>query len=197
MKLWRIIRMNVHSRQELDPARAQRIKCSAWNKRRGQRQLLRTICCCSVVSNSLQHHGLQQARLPCPLPTPRACTNSCHRVGDAIQSSHPLSPISPPAFNLSQHQGLFQWVGSLHQVAKVLELSFGISPSNEYSGLISFRTDWFVLLATQRTLKSLLQHHSSKLSILQHSAFFMVELSHPCMTTGKTIIWLHGLLSAK
>ena len=109
------------------------------------------------------------------------------RISDAVQPSHPLLSPSPPAFNLSQHQGLFQWVGSLHQVAKVLEFSFSISPSNEYSGLISFRMDWLDLLAVQGTLKSLLQHHSSKASILGHSAFFIVQLSHPLMTTGKTI----------
>ena len=72
-----------------------------------------------------------------------------HCIGDAIQPSHPLSSPSPPAFNLSQHQGLFQWISSFHQVAKVLELSFSISPSNEYSGLISFRIDWFDLLEVQ------------------------------------------------
>ena len=77
----------------------------------------------------------------------------------------------------------------MHQVAKVLKLhlSFSISPSSEYSGLISFRIDWFDLLAVQGTLKSLLQHHSSKESILWHSTFFIVQLSHPYMTTGKTI----------
>ena len=110
-----------------------------------------------------------------------------HRVGDAIQPSHPLSSLFPHAFNHSQHQGLYKWVSSLHQVAKVLELHFRISPSNEYSGLISIRIDWQDLLAVQGTLKCLLQHHSSKTSILQHSAFFMVQLSHPYMTTGKTI----------
>ena len=74
-----------------------------------------------------------------------------------------------------------------HQVAKVLSFSFSISPSNEYSGLISFRMDWLDLLAVQRTLKSILQHHSSEASILWCSAFFIVQLSHPYMTTGKTI----------
>ena len=82
---------------------------------------------------------------------------------------------------------LFRWVSSLHQVAKVLSFSFSISPSNEYSGLISFRMDWLDLLAVQGTLKSLPQHHSSKASILRHSAFFIVQLSHLYMTTGKTI----------
>ena len=77
-----------------------------------------------------------------------------HRVGDAIQPSHPLSPPSPPAFNLSQHQGLFKWVNSSHQVAKALEFQLNISPSNEHSGLISFRMDWLDLLAVQGTLKS-------------------------------------------
>ena len=82
---------------------------------------------------------------------------------------------------------LFQWVYSVHHVAKVLELQFSINPYSERSGLISFRIDWFDLLAVQGTLKSLLQHHSSKASILQRSAFFMVQLSHSYMTTGKTL----------
>ena len=110
-----------------------------------------------------------------------------HPVGDAIQPSHPLSSPSPPTFNPSQHQVLFKWVSSSHQVAKILEFSYSISPSNEYSGLISFRMDWLDLLAVQGTLKSLFQHHSSKASILRRSAFLIVQLSHPCMTTGKTI----------
>ena len=109
-----------------------------------------------------------------------------HQVSDTIQPSHPLSSPSPPTLNLAQHKGLFQWVSSSHQVAKVLEFSFSISPSNEYSGLISFRIDWLDLLATQRTLQSLLQHHSSKASILQGSAFFILQLLYPYMTTGKT-----------
>ena len=110
-----------------------------------------------------------------------------HWVSDAIQPSHPLSSPSPPAFNLSQHQGLFKWVSSSYQVVKVLEFHFSISPSSEYSGLISFRMDWLDLLAGQRTLKSLLQHHSSKTSILRRLAFFTVQISHPYVTTGKTI----------
>ena len=110
-----------------------------------------------------------------------------HHIGDAIQPSHSLPSPSPPAFSLSQNQGLFKWVSSSHQVAKVLEFQLHISPSNEYSGLISFRMDWLYLLAVQAALKSLLQHHSSKASILWHSAFFLVQLSNPYMTTGKTI----------
>ena len=92
-----------------------------------------------------------------------------HWVGDVIQPSHPLLSPSPPAFNLSQHQGLFKWV----RWPTYWTFSVSISPSNEYSGLISFRVDWL--------------DHSSKASILYRSAFFMVQLSHPYMTTGKTI----------
>ena len=110
-----------------------------------------------------------------------------HWVSDAMQPSHPLSSPSPPALNLSQHQGLFQWVGSWHQVAKYWSFSFSISPLSKCSGLISFRVDWFDLLDVQGTLKSLLQHHSSKASILWRSAFFTVQFSHLYMTTGKTI----------
>ena len=109
-----------------------------------------------------------------------------HWVGDAIQPSHPLSSPSSPALNLFQHQGLFKWVSSLHQVAKVLEFQLQHQSSNEHPGLICFTMDWLDLLAVQGTLKSLLQHHSSKASILQCSAFFIVQLSHPYMTTGKT-----------
>ena len=93
---------------------------------------------------------------------PEFAQTHVHRVSDAIQSSHPLSSLYPPAFNLSQHKGLFQRVGSYHRVAKVLVFSFSISPSNEYSGLISFRIHWFDLLTVQGTLKGLLQHHNSK-----------------------------------
>ena len=109
------------------------------------------------------------------------------QVGDAIQPSHPLSSASPPAPNPSRHHSLFQWVNSSHEVAKVLDFSLNIRPSNEHPGLISFRMDWLDLLAVQGTLKSLLQHHNSKASILRCSAFFTVQLSHPYMTTGKTI----------
>ena len=147
----------------------------------------------SVVFNSLRPHGLQHARPPCPSPTPGACSNSCPSSQRCIRPSHPLKS-SPPAFNLSQHQGLFQWVSPLHQMAKVLSFSFSISPSNEYSGLISFRIDWFDLHAVQGTLKSLLQHRSSKASVLWCLAFFMVQLSHPYMTTGKIMVWLDGRL---
>ena len=110
-----------------------------------------------------------------------------HRVGDAIQPSDPLLSPSPPAPNPSQHQSLFQWVNSSHEMAKYWSFSFSIIPSKEHPGLISFRMDWLDLLAVQGTLKSLLQHDSSKASILWRSAFFTVQLSHPYVTTGKTI----------
>ena len=110
-----------------------------------------------------------------------------HWVSDPIQPSHPLSPSSPPAFDLSQHQSLFQWVVFHIRWLKYWSFSFSISPSNEYSGLISFRMDWLDLLAVHGTLKRILQHHSSKASVLWRSAFFTVQLSHPYMTTGKTI----------
>ena len=123
---------------------------------------------------------------------PELAQTHVHRVGDAIQPSYPLSSPSHSTFNLSQHQGLFWWVSSLHQVAKYWSFSFNISPSNEYSGLISFRINWLNLLAVQGTLKILLQHYSSKVSILWLSACFIVQLSHPYMTTEKNIalaIW--------
>ena len=105
-----------------------------------------------------------------------------HRVGDAIQPSHPLLSPSAPALNPSQHQGLFQ---SDPCIRWPKYWSFNISPSNEHPGLLSLRMDWLDLLAVQGTLKSLLQQHSSKASVLQCSTFFMVQLSHPHMTTGK------------
>ena len=118
------------------------------------------------------HHQLQ-----------KLAQTQVHWVGDAIQPSHPWSSPSPPAFNFFQHQGLFQWVSSSH---KAWSFSFSISLSHESSGLFCFRIDWLDLLAVQGILKSLLQYHSSKSPILQCSAFFMIQLSHPYMTTGKT-----------
>ena len=109
------------------------------------------------------------------------------RVDDAIQPSHPLLPPSPPALNLSQYQGLFQWVGSSHQVVKVLEFQLQHQSFQWHPGLSSFRMDWLNLLAVQGILKSLLQRHSSKALILLCSAFFIVQLSHPYMTIGETI----------
>ena len=138
---------------------------------------------CSIMSDSLRPHELQQARLPClhyllefaqthaiELMNPSNCLILCCLLL--------LLPSIFPSIRV------FQWVGSLHQVAKAL--NFSINPSSEYSGLISFRIDWFEL-AIQGTLKSFLQH-SSKASILWHSDFFMIQLSHPYITTGKIIV---------
>ena len=113
---------------------------------------------------------------------PEFAQSHVHWVSEILQPSQPLSPASSPAFSLSQHQGLFQWVSSSHQVVKVSELQL-----QHQSFQWIFRIDWFDLLAVQGTLKSLLQHHSSKTSVLRHSPFFMVQLSHLYMTTGKTI----------
>ena len=110
-----------------------------------------------------------------------------HCVSDAMQPSHPLSSPSPPSFNPCLHQGLFSKTVLHIRWPKYWSFSFNFRSSNEYSGLISSRMDWLDLLAFQGTLKSLFQHHSSKGSILQCSAFIIVHLSHPCMTTGKTI----------
>ena len=111
-----------------------------------------------------------------------------HWVSDAIQLSHPLSSPSPPALNLPQHQGIFKESALCLRWPKYWNFSLSISPSNEHRGLITFRMDWLDLLAIQGTLKSLLQHHSSKTSTIRPSVFFTVQLSHPYMATGKTIV---------
>ena len=116
-------------------------------------------------------------RFPVHYQLPELAQTHVHWVGDVIQPSHSLLSPSPPAPNLSQYQGLFQWVSSSHQVAKVLEFQLQHQSLNEYSGLLSFRIAWLDLLAVQGTLKSLLQHHSSKESVLPHSTFFMVQLT--------------------
>ena len=108
-------------------------------------------------------------------------------ISDAIQPSHLLLPSSPLPLSLSQHQGLFQWISCSHQVAKVIGASASASVLPEYWGFISFKIDWFDLLAVQGTLKSLLQHHSLKASIIWLSAFFIIQFSHLYMTTEKTI----------
>jgi len=125
----------------------------------------------SVMSDSLQLHGLQNARSPCSSPTPRIYSNSCPLskwCHPTISSSSPTAlPLLP--FNLSKHHRHFKWVSSSHQVAKVLEFQLHTCPSNEYSGLISFKMDWLDLFAVQGTLKNLLERHSSRASITQHS----------------------------
>ena len=141
----------------------------------------------SVQFSSVAQSCRSTPGLPVHHHLPEFTQTRVHWVSDAIQPSHPPLSSSPPAPNPSQHQGLFQWVNSSQEVAKVLEFQLQISPSNEHPGPISFRMNWLDLLAVQGTLKSLLQHHGSKASILQRSAFFTVQLSHPYMTTGKTI----------
>ena len=143
---------------------------------------------CSVMSDSLQPHEVQHARPPCPSPTQGVHSNSCPSsqwCHPAISSSvFPFSfcPQSLPASESFPMSQLFAWGGQT-----IGSFSFSISSSNEHPGLITFRMDWLDLLAVQGTLKNLLQFHSSKVSILQRSAFFTVQISHPYMTTGKAI----------
>ena len=125
--------------------------------------------------------------LPVHHQLPESTQTHVHWVGDAIQPSHPLSSPSLLALNLSQHQVFSNESALLIRWAEYWSFSFNISPSSEQPRLISFRMDWLDLLALQGTLKSLLRHHSSKASILQCSAFFIVQLSYPYVTTGKTI----------
>ena len=137
---------------------------------------------CPTLCNPMNH---STPGLPVHHHLPEFTQTHVHWVGDAIQSSHPLSSPSLPTFSFSQHQGLSNELALCIRCPKFW--SFSISPSNDCSGLISFRIDWFDLLAVQGTRKSLLQHRSSKTSIFWHSAFFMAQLSHPYMATGKTI----------
>ena len=135
------------------------------------------------MSDSLQPHGLWQARPPCPSPVLWASSNSCPLSADAIQPSHPLLFPSPPTFNFSQHQESILHI----KWPKYWSFSFRISPSNEHSGLISFQMDWLDLLAVQGILKESSptpQFKSISSSVL---IFFIVQLSHPYMTTGKNI----------
>ena len=142
----------------------------------------------SVISNSLWPHGLQHARLPCPSPTPEACSNSCPTgqwchttISSSVIPFSSCPPIFPSIRVFSNESVLrIRW-------PRYWSFSFIISPSNEYSGLIPFRMDWLDLLAVQGILKSLLQYHSAKASILQCSVFFTVQISHSYTTTGKTL----------
>ena len=150
----------------------------------------------SVLSNSLRPRGWQHAKLPCSPPTPGACSNSCPS-SPVMPSNHLIfyRPLLLLPSIFPSIRGFFN-ESSLH-IRWPKYCSFSRSPSNEYSGLISFRIDWFDLFAVQGTFKSLLQHHSSKISILQCSGFFRVQLSHPNMTTGKTIALTMQIFSAK
>ena len=140
----------------------------------------------SVVSDSLQPHGLQHTRSPRLSPTPGTYSNYVHHIGDAINHlicrSLLLLPSIFPSIKVFSNKSVLciRW-------PNYWSSSFSISRSNEYSGLISFRMDWLHLLAVQETHKSLLQHHSSKTSILWHTSFFTVQFKHPSMTTGENI----------
>ena len=153
---------------------------------------------CSVMSDTLWSHGLQHARIPCPSQVPKfeLAQTHVHRVSDAMQPSHPLQSPSPPAFNLSQHQDLSNELGLRMRWPNYWSFSFSISPSNEYSRLISLRIDWFDLLAVQGTLKSLLQHHSAKAPILQHSAFLYTmrtsKWTNIMSTSVNVVYWKKG-----
>ena len=147
-----------------------------------------------VMSNSLQPHGLQHTRLSCPSLFPEFAQIYLHWVEDAIQPSHQLScllllPSNFPSIRVFSNESALciRW-------PKYWSFSFSISPSNEYSGYIFFRMEWFDFLAVQRTLNSLLQYHNSKTLITLHSAFFMVQLSYLYMTTEKPWLWLYGPL---
>ena len=148
------------------------------------------------MSDSLWPHGLQHARLSSLSLSPWVCSNSST---ESMSSSHLilcfplfLLPLIFSRIRVFSNESVLRlrW-------PKYWSFSFSISPSNEYSGLISFRIDWFNLLAIQGTLKSLLQHHNLKVSIVWHSPVFMVQLSHPYMTTGKPQLWLYGSLFTK
>ena len=137
----------------------------------------------SVASNSLRHDGLQHTRPPCPSSITKLMSIELVMPSNHLILCRPLLPPSVfPSIRVFSSELVLRirW-------PKYWSFSFSISPSNEYSGLITFRVDWFDFLAVQGTLKGLLQHRSSKASILRGSAFFMVQLSHPYMTTGKTI----------
>jgi len=141
---------------------------------------------CSFVSDSLRPRGPQHIRHPCPSPTPWVYSNSSPLMpSNHLILCHPLLllPSMFPSIRVFSHESALHIRGQSIGV-----FSFNISPSNEHPGLISFRMDWLDLLAVQGTLKSLLQHHNSKASILRCSAFFIVQLSHPYMTIGKTIV---------
>ena len=141
--------------------------------------------------------NLSRPGLPVHHQLPEFTQTHVHRVSDAIQPSHPLSSPSPAA-PISPSIRVFSYESILHmRWPKYWSFSFSISPSNEHTGLISFRMDWLDLLTVQETLKSLLQHHSSKASILRRSAFFIVQISHPYMSTGKTIALTRWTLLAK
>ena len=164
----------------------------------------KSLCCTPYRFRSVQSlscawlsttHGLQQPGLPVHHWLPELAQTHVHSVSDAIQQSHPLSPTSPPAFNLPQHQGLLQWVKLFASGGQRTGVSASalVLPMNIQDQFPLGLTSW----SLQGTVKSLLQHRSSKASILPRSAFFTVQLSHPYMTTGKTLAFTRQTLLAK
>ena len=147
-------------------------------------------CCCSFVQSCPTLCDLLACSMPShcvPHHLPEFAQIHVHCIGDAIQPSDPLTPSSPSALDLSQHQGLFQLVVCLHQMTKILELQLQHQSFQWMFRVDRLKINWFDLLAVQGTLRSLLQHHSSKALVLWRSAFFTVQLSQPYMTTGKTV----------
>jgi len=184
-------------------ARAQKkLKCPSTEEWIKKVQYIQTmeylLFSCSGISDSLQTHDCSTQGFPVLYYLLELAQTPVHWVSDAIQPSHPLSSpflLLPSIFPSIR---VFSNESSLHiRWLKYWRFSFSISPSNEYSGLISFRIDWFGLLAVQGTLKSLLKHQSSKAPVLQCSVFFLVQLSHPYMTTGKTIALTIGTFVSK
>ena len=175
----------------------QRGKKGGWDELRSP-FLARVQFSRSVMSDSLWPHESQHARPPCPSPTPRVHPNSrplsrwCHPTISSSVVSFSSCPQSFPSIRVFSNEPALciRW-------PKYWSFSFNISPSNEHPRLISFRMDWLDLLAVQGTLKSLLQYRSPKASVLRHSAFFIVQLSHPYMTNGKTIALTRQIFLAK
>ena len=169
------------------------VKFSFQSQRRAMPNNVQVQFSHTVVSDTLWPHGLKHARLPCPSPAPEDHKlTSIESVMTSTCCPLLLLPSIFPSIRVFSTESVLpiRW-------PKYWSFRFNISLSNDYSELISFRMDCLDLLAVQRTLKNLLQHHSSKASILQHSASFMVQLSHPYMTTRKSQLWLDGPLLVK
>ena len=161
-----------------------------WSHFKGHTSIKNRICCCSVVQSCLilcDPMDYSMPGFPVLHHLSELAQTHVYWVGDAIQPFHLLLSSSPPAFSLSQLRVFSNELVFHIKWPKYWSFSFSISSSNEYSGLIFFRIDWFDLFVVQGTLKSLLEHSSSKASIPCHSPSFMVQLSHPYITTGKTI----------
>ena len=151
----------------------------------------------SVMSTYLWSHEQQDARLPYPSPIPGACSNSSSSSRWCYPPSHPLLPLLLPPSIFPSIRVFSNESALCIKWPKYWSFSFSINPSNEHSGLISFRTDWLDLLSVQGTLKSLLQHQRSKASIIQQLAFFIIQMSHPYITPGKTVALIRWAFVSK